>query len=129
MAVASSLARRRTPASLAPPSGSPRDPAFAGWPLVVITDEPARAARSDMNFLWTTFTRFEPAADIYSAGRRIVRNQIAYEGPIVIDARIKPGFPRNWRRAKIPPPSSRALEGYFPGGGVEMGDSDRAHLD
>ncbi|HEU5320204.1 MAG TPA: UbiD family decarboxylase domain-containing protein, partial [Methylomirabilota bacterium] len=29
-------------------------PAFAGWPLLVLTDEPARAARSAMNFLWTT---------------------------------------------------------------------------
>ena len=43
-------------------------PAFADWPLVVITDEPARAAASPMNFLWTTFTRFEPAADIHAAG-------------------------------------------------------------
>src|SRR5204863_9815489 len=31
------------------------DPAFAAWPLVVLTDEPARAARSAINFLWTTF--------------------------------------------------------------------------
>jgi 3-polyprenyl-4-hydroxybenzoate decarboxylase len=28
------------------------DPVFAPWPLVVISDEPAPAARSDMNFLW-----------------------------------------------------------------------------
>ncbi|HEY6324768.1 MAG TPA: UbiD family decarboxylase, partial [Thermoanaerobaculia bacterium] len=39
-------------------------PAFAGWPLLVLTDEPRRAAASPINFLWTTFTRFEPAADI-----------------------------------------------------------------
>jgi 4-hydroxybenzoate decarboxylase subunit C len=107
-----------------------KDPAFAGWPLVVVTDEPARAARSDMNFLWTTFTRFEPAADIHAAGRRIVRNQIAYEGPIVIDARLKPGFPKELvaRDDTATLVSSRWRE-YFPGGGVEMGDSDRAHLD
>ena len=107
-----------------------KDPAFAGWPLVVITDEPARAARSDMNFLWTTFTRFEPAADIHAAGRRIIRNQIAYEGPIVIDARLKPGFPKELvaREDTAALVSTRWRE-YFPGGGVEMGDSDRAHLD
>src|SRR5262249_39715464 len=29
-------------------------PAFADWMLVVVTDEPARAAASPMNFLWTT---------------------------------------------------------------------------
>jgi 3-polyprenyl-4-hydroxybenzoate decarboxylase len=107
-----------------------RDPAFAGWPLVIVSDEPARATRSDMNFLWTTFTRFEPAADIHAAGRRIVRNQIAYEGPIVIDARLKPGFPQELvaREDTAALVSSRWKE-YFPGGGVEMGDSGRAHLD
>ena len=107
-----------------------KDPAFAGWPLVVITDEPARAARSDMNFLWTTFTRFEPAADIHAAGRRIVRNQIAYEGPIVIDARLKPGFPKELaaRDDTAALVTSRWKE-YFPAGGVDMGDSSRAHLD
>ena len=45
-------------------------PAFAGWPLVVLTDDAARATRSEMNFLWTTFTRFEPAADIHAARPR-----------------------------------------------------------
>jgi len=107
-----------------------KDPAFAGWPLVVITDEPARAARSDMNFLWTTFTRCEPAADIHAASRQIVRNQISYGGPIVIDARLKPGFPKELvaREDTAVLVSSRWKE-YFPGGGVEMGDSDRAHLD
>jgi 3-polyprenyl-4-hydroxybenzoate decarboxylase len=106
------------------------DPAFSAWPLVVLTDEPARAARSDMNFLWTTFTRFEPAADIHAAGRRIVRNQIAYEGPILIDARLKPGFPKELvaQEDTAALVSSRWKE-YFPGGGVEMGDSNRAHLD
>ena len=73
---------------------SPADAAFRDWPLVVLTEEPARAAASSMNFLWTTFTRFEPAADIHAAERRIVRNHIAYSAPIVIDARLKPGFPK-----------------------------------
>src|SRR6187397_993328 len=107
-----------------------KDPAFSGWPLVVITDEPARAARSDMNFLWTTFTRFEPAADIHAAGRRIIRNQIAYEGPVLIDARLKPGFPKELvaRDDTAALVSSRWKE-YFPHGAVEMGDSARGHLD
>src|SRR5687767_15083039 len=106
------------------------DPAFAGWPLVVVTDEPARAARSDMNFLWTTFTRFEPAADVHAAERRIVRNHIAYRGPIVIDARMKPWYPKELfaREDTAALVTSRWKE-YFPVGGVEMGDSERAHLD
>ena len=104
--------------------------AFRDWPLVVLTDEPARAVRSDMNFLWTTFTRFEPAADIHAAERRIVRNHIAYTGPLVIDARMKPWYPRELtcdeRTASLV--TSRWKE-YFPSGRVDMGDSDKAHLD
>ena len=59
----------------------------------MVTDEPARAVRSPMNFLWTTFTRFEPARDIAAAEIAIRRNHLSYTGPIVIDARLKPGFP------------------------------------
>jgi UbiD family decarboxylase len=106
------------------------DPAFASWPLVVVTDEAARAARSDMNFLWTTFTRFEPAADIHAAGRRIVRNHLAYQGPIVIDARIKPWYPKELTAGdETASLVSARWKDYFPAGGVEMGDSERGHLD
>ena len=105
-------------------------PAFAGWPLVVLTDEPARAARSPMNFLWTTFTRFEPAADIAAAETAIVRNHLAYTGPVVIDARMKPGFPKELFCDDADSGDGHApLERVLPGGGVEMGDSERAHLD
>ena len=106
------------------------EPVFANWPLLVVTDEPARAAASPMNFLWTTFTRFEPAADIHAAERRIVRNHIAYRGPVVIDARLKPGFPKELTcREDIAQLVTRRWKEYFPSGRVEMGDSERAHLD
>jgi 4-hydroxybenzoate decarboxylase subunit C len=105
-------------------------PAFSGWPLVVLTDEPARAARSAMNFLWTTFTRFEPAADIHAAATRIVRNHLSFSGPIVIDARMKPWYPKEVScRPDVAETVSRRWQEYFPNGGVEMGDSERAHLD
>ncbi|ANM32224.1 4-hydroxybenzoate decarboxylase [Acidobacteria bacterium Mor1] len=105
-------------------------PAFRDWPLVVLTDEPKRAARSAMNFLWTTFTRFEPAADLHAASTRVVRNHVSYGGPILIDARLSPGFPDELfcdeqTAARV---ESRWKE-YFPDGNVEMGDSDQAHLD
>jgi len=105
-------------------------PAFAGWPLVVVSDEPERATRSDMNFLWTTFTRFEPAADICSAAQQVVRNHIAYEPPVVIDARMKPWYPAEvtCRPDVASKVGSRWAE-YFPGGRVEMGDAERGHLD
>src|SRR3954469_14144463 len=106
------------------------DPAFRDWPLLVLTDEPARAARSDINFLWTTFTRFEPAADIHAADRKIVRNHIAYSGPVVIDARLKPWYPKE---LSCDPATAATVRDrwteYFPSGRVAMGDSERAHLD
>ena len=107
-----------------------RDPAFAGWPLLVVTDEPARAVRSPMNFLWTTFTRFEPARDIAAAEIAIRRNHLSYTGPIAIDARLKPGFPGElFCDEAVAETVSRRWTEYFPAGGVEMGDSARAHLD
>ena len=112
------------------PRASPAHPAFAGWPLVVLTDEPARAARSPINFLWTTFTRFEPAADIHAAKRTLVRNHVSYDPPILIDARLKPGFPAELfcdeRTAAL---VTRRWSEYFPARRVEMGDSDSASLD
>jgi hypothetical protein len=105
-------------------------PAFAGWPLLVLTDEPRRAAASPINFLWTTFTRFEPAADIHAAATSVVRNHLAYQPPVLIDARLKPGFPRELHAdPDTAALVSRRWREYFPGGGVEMGDSDAAHLD
>ena len=68
------------------------DPVFAGWPLIVLHDD-ARVARSSQDFLWATWTRFEPAADIYAANTTVQRHHLVYKAPIVIDARTKPGFP------------------------------------
>ena len=67
-------------------------PIFAKWPLVVLHDD-AKVARSAKDFLWATWTRFEPAADIHAAQTEVIRHHIAYTGPIVMDARTKPGFP------------------------------------
>jgi hypothetical protein len=104
-------------------------PAFADWPLLVVTDEPERAARSAANFLWTTFTRFEPARDIYAAATRVVRHHLAYTAPVVIDARLKPGFPDELFCAPdVADVVSRRWREYF-SVGVEMGDSGRGHLD
>jgi 3-polyprenyl-4-hydroxybenzoate decarboxylase len=105
-------------------------PALAGWPLVVVSDTPERAAASSMNFLWTTFTRFNPGSDLHAATKAIHHNHIAYGGPVVIDARLKPGFPEELfcddaTAALV----SRRWTEYFPAGGVEMGDSGRGHLD
>ncbi|MFN2578080.1 MAG: UbiD family decarboxylase [Pyrinomonadaceae bacterium] len=65
---------------------------FAEWPLVVLHDE-AGVVQSTSDFLWSTWTRFEPAADIYAAETQVVRHHLAYTAPIVIDARKKPHLP------------------------------------
>ena len=66
--------------------------AFAEWPLVVLHDD-ASVAKSPADFLWSTWTRFEPAGDIHAAGTRVVRHHLSYQAPIVIDARKKPSLP------------------------------------
>jgi len=105
-------------------------PAFAGWPLVVLSDEADRATRSDMNFLWTTFTRFEPAADIHAAATRVVRNHLAYQGPVLIDARMKPWYPKEVScRPEVAATVSRRWREYFPHRDVRMGDAEKGHLD
>jgi UbiD family decarboxylase len=105
-------------------------PAFAGWPLVILSDEAERATRSAMNFLWTTFTRFEPAADIHAASARVVRNHIAYSGPVCIDARMKPWYPKEVTcRPEIARTVDRRWREYFPHRDIRMGDSEKGHLD
>ncbi|MFT5052676.1 MAG: 3-polyprenyl-4-hydroxybenzoate decarboxylase, partial [Chlamydiales bacterium] len=106
------------------------DPAFADWPLLVLTDDAERAARSSMNFLWTTFTRFDPATDLHASQVQLVHHHPAFEAPILIDARMKPGYPEE---LFCDPDTARTVDRrwkeYFPSAKVEMGDSDRGHLD
>jgi len=105
-------------------------PAFRGWPLLVLTDEPKRATASPMSFLWTTFTRFEPAADVHAAATHVVRHHLVHEPPVLIDARRKPSFPKEVAcDSATAALVTRRWREYFPAGGVEMGDSEKAHLD
>jgi 4-hydroxybenzoate decarboxylase subunit C len=70
-----------------------KEATFAQWPLIVLHDD-AIVARSSPDFLWSTWTRFEPASDIYAADTKVIRHHLTYRGAIVIDARTKPGFPK-----------------------------------
>ena len=60
------------------------------FPLIVVCDDSLFTAGTLNNFLWVTFTRSDPAADIYGAGASTVCKQWGCGGPLVIDARIKP---------------------------------------
>lgn len=66
---------------------------FKEWPMVVAVDNAQKATKDDTAFLWTTFTRFDPAAHIVSKKRELLGNHLSHTGPILIDARLKPGFP------------------------------------
>ncbi|MEP6718656.1 MAG: UbiD family decarboxylase [bacterium] len=89
---------------------------LSDWPLVVLHDD-AKAVRSTSGFLWSTWTRFEPAADIYAAKTNVVRHHLSYAGPIVIDARTKPGFPKELVvRDDIAALVDRRWREYFPSG-------------
>jgi len=63
----------------------------SSWPLVVLADD-ASIAEGQTSFLWTVFTRFNPADDIHAV-REVGRHHIGYRLPVVIDARMKPGYP------------------------------------
>ena len=104
--------------------------AFRDWPFLVLTDNAERAAKSSMNFLWTTFTRFDPARDLIARKTSLVGPHASFEYPVIVDARMKASYPEelfcdNETAALV----DRRWSEYFPNGGVEMGDSDRAHLD
>jgi 3-polyprenyl-4-hydroxybenzoate decarboxylase len=86
--------------------------------------------RSSTNFLWTTFTRFDPAADFQARSVDLVHNHPAFTPPLVIDARMKPSYPEElFCDEETAATVDRRWSEYFPDGGVEMGDSDRGHLD
>ncbi|HEX5706235.1 MAG TPA: UbiD family decarboxylase [Pyrinomonadaceae bacterium] len=90
--------------------------AFKSWPLVVLHDD-AGVARSAPDFLWATWTRFEPAADIHAAATSVRRHHISYSAPLVIDARMKPGYPAELIvRPDIAELVDRRWREYFPSG-------------
>ena len=60
-----------------------------GLPMVVCVDDAAFACANWENFLWVTFTRSDPATDIYGAGAFTHCKHWGCTGPLVIDARLK----------------------------------------
>ncbi|HET97282.1 MAG TPA: UbiD family decarboxylase [Desulfurivibrio alkaliphilus] len=81
-------ADRELPARLA------ADPALADWSVVLLVDSVAAATESLQEFIWTFFTRFEPAADIYGATSATVRRfHVGLTPPVVFDCRMKPWYP------------------------------------
>jgi 4-hydroxybenzoate decarboxylase subunit C len=83
------------------------------WPLVFLVDN-TDDITDQTTFLWTTFTRFDPAHDVY-AKKSIRQNKLQFEGPIVIDARMKPFYPDELvPREDIVQLVDRRWKEYFP---------------
>jgi 4-hydroxy-3-polyprenylbenzoate decarboxylase len=61
-----------------------------GFPLVVVCDDSSFTAATLNNFLWVTFTRSNPATDVYGINAVTHGRHWGCEGPLVIDARVKP---------------------------------------
>jgi 3-polyprenyl-4-hydroxybenzoate decarboxylase len=65
---------------------------LADWPVVILVDDSTAATLNLQEFLWTFFTRFEPAADIHGAEQSVVRYHVGLKAPIVFDCRMKPWY-------------------------------------
>ncbi|AFM13881.1 UbiD family decarboxylase [Turneriella parva] len=63
--------------------------AEAGIALVVLVDDAEFAAQSLDNFLWVTFTRSDPARDIYGVEANVQHKHWGCKAPLIIDARVK----------------------------------------
>ncbi|MGB0882613.1 MAG: UbiD family decarboxylase [Vicingaceae bacterium] len=61
-----------------------------GIMLIVLTDDGNFLEENLNNFLWTTFTRSNPAKDIYGVDSFTEHKHWGCNGPLIIDARKKP---------------------------------------
>jgi 4-hydroxy-3-polyprenylbenzoate decarboxylase len=66
------------------------DHAINAFLLIVLVDDSDFVARTLANFLWVTFTRSNPAADVHGIGAFTREKHWGCEGALVIDARLKP---------------------------------------
>jgi 4-hydroxy-3-polyprenylbenzoate decarboxylase len=60
------------------------------FPMLVLVDDADFTARTVNNFLWVTFTRSNPAADLHGISEFTHQKHWGCRGSLVIDARIKP---------------------------------------
>ncbi len=70
-----------------------KEEAFADFPFVFLVDDAKKTASSSLEFLWSVFTRFDPARDIYSKDCSVKNNHLLYSLPFVVDARMKSHYP------------------------------------
>ena len=59
-------------------------------PILIVADSSEFTGKNLRNFLWVTFTRCNPANDIYGVQAFVNYKHWGCNGPLIIDARIKP---------------------------------------
>ncbi|UIR56755.1 UbiD family decarboxylase [Sphingobacterium sp. SRCM116780] len=67
-----------------------KDINFEGIQMIVLADDAAYTAANENNFVWVTFTRSNPAYDIYGVRSFTQYKHWGCRGPVIIDARRKP---------------------------------------
>lgn len=60
------------------------------FPIITLVDDSEFSARTINNWLWTTFTRSNPAADVTGLGPFVHQKHWGCRGSLIIDARSKP---------------------------------------
>ena len=60
------------------------------FPLIVVCDDAAFTAATFNNWVWVTFTRSNPSHDVYGVDAFQKNKHWGCNGPLIIDARIKP---------------------------------------
>ncbi len=65
---------------------------LSDWPVILLVDDSDEATSSMQEFIWTFFTRFEPAADIHGKSSAVHRFHVGLQPPIAIDCRMKPWY-------------------------------------
>ncbi|MFP5080898.1 UbiD family decarboxylase [Pedobacter sp. JCM 36344] len=63
---------------------------LSGLTIIVICDDSEFTSATINNLIWITFTRSNPATDIYGVSESTINKHWGCDGPIIIDARKKP---------------------------------------
>ena len=69
---------------------STKTDSLSGVVLIVVCDDAGFVSENLRNYLWVTYTRCNPSHDIYGINAFVKNKHWGCEGPLVIDARIKP---------------------------------------
>lgn len=88
------------------------------WPLWILTEDSQWMSQALNNFLWATFTRSQPANDLYGAEAKFINKHWTCKAPLIIDARIKP---HHAPILETDPEVSKKVDSMFAKGGVLHG--------